>query len=211
VEITKFVVEILVAIGTLLAVVTALWKEKLCSWLRIGPHLSLEPYNNFRGSLMDIQGKKVAFYHLRVVNRRDVYKAENCRVMLRKIWRLQGERFCEVHLTAPLIFAWPPSELTPLTTTVLRDAVVDLGNIWQEHNCFCPGLRAFYRNFEGIVRENQTVRFGLEIVCDNFVSPRLQVFEVAYNGIWSDDAEVMAQNLRVRESEEPQPFDPVSG
>ena len=50
-----------------------------------------------------------------------------------------------------------------------------------------------------VLRAGETMRYGFEIVSDHFVSPKPQVFEVAWNGQWSNNLDEMAKNLQIRE------------
>jgi hypothetical protein len=121
-------------------------------------------------------------------------------VILKKIWRrATNGTFQEGSLTVPLTFVWSPAEITPPYVTLVKEHVLDFGIVIEGQDNFRPVLFSYTNNFQGYVRANQVVRFGLEIVSDNFVSPRLQVFEVAWNGQWSDKLDVMAENLQVQE------------
>ena len=133
-------------------------------------------------------------------NARSTVSAINCRVLLKKIWRkVPNGVFQEATLTVPLTFVWSPSEITPPYVTLVKEHIFDFGIVIEGQDYFRPVLLSYTNNFQGIVKANEVVRFGLEIVSDNFVSPHLQVFEVAWNGQWSDNMDIMAQNLQIQE------------
>lgn len=116
------------------------------------------------------------------------------------MWRRgPGIAFQEVNLAVPLTFVWAPSEITPPYITLRRENVLDFGIVVEGENHFRPILLSYTNNFQGFVGANEVVRFGLEIVSDNFASSRLQVFEVTWNGQWSDNLDEMAQNLHIHE------------
>lgn len=102
-------------------------------------------------------------------------------------------------LTVPLTFISAPREIAPPYVTLLKEHILDFVMVQQDGFIFLPLLISYTNNFQGVVRANEVVRFGLEILSDNFVSPNLQVFEVAWNGQWSDNLDVMAQNLQIQE------------
>lgn len=102
-------------------------------------------------------------------------------------------------LTVPLTFIWAPSEITPPYVTLVKEHILDFGIVIEAEDNFRPLLLSYTNNFQGFVRANEVVRFGLEIVSDNFVSSQLQVFEVAWNGNWSDNLDTMAENLQIQE------------
>ena len=43
------------------------------------------------------------------------------------------------------------------------------------------------------------MRYALEITADGFSAKHLQVFEVAWNGQWNDNLDVMSRNLTIKE------------
>ena len=54
-------------------------------------------------------------------------------------------------------------------------------------------------DFQGHVGRDECVRFSLEIAADGYTAKRYQVFEVAWNGRWTDNLDHMSQNLVIRE------------
>jgi hypothetical protein len=200
-EMFNTIINSLIAVGTLFVAVLAIWGDYFRSKLA-GPRLSIVPHN-LRGSLMRLSdGKGVIFYNLKVINTRHWVSATNCRVMLKTMWRRDAEGiFREVHLACPLIFVWSPSEITPAYVTLNDEQVLDLGRIEQGSDRFLPHLHLYTGNFDGYVRANEAVRYGLKIESDNFISP-LQVFEVAWNGEWNEDLEKMSHNLHIKKVED---------
>jgi len=198
-EMVNTIINLFIALGTLSVAILAIWGDWVRSRLA-GPRLSLVP-QNFRGTFMRRKNNAgVIFYLLRVKNSRDWVNASNCRVMLKTMWRRDPDGiFKEVHLACPLVFVWSPSEITPAYLTLRRDHVLDFGRIEEGSDHFLPELHVYTGNFDGYVHANEAMRYGLEIESDNFISPRLQVFEVAWNGIWSEDLDRMSQNLQIRE------------
>lgn len=197
--VADLVVNIIVAFGTIAIAVLAIWGDKFRAWFA-GPHLTMVPHN-LRGSVVPLtNGPLSIFYHLRVVNRRRWTSATNCRVLLTNLWRRgPGGSFQELPLAVPLTFVWAPSEITPPYVTIRGEHIFDFGILRQGDDHFRPVLLSYTNNFQGFVHANEVVRFGLQIISDNFVSPRPQVFEVAWNGGWDDDLDRMALNLQIRE------------
>ena len=198
-EIINAIINGLTAVGTIAVAILAIWGDSIRTWFT-GPKLALIPHN-FRGTVVPItNGPRAVFYHLIVVNRRSTVTATNCRVLLKKIWRrAPNGAFQEVGLKVPLIFAWAPSEIMPPYISLRKEQVLDFGTVIDGQDYYRPLLLSYTNNFQGFVRAGEVVRFGLEIVSDNFVSSRLQIFEVAWNGQWSDNLDVMAQNLQIQE------------
>lgn len=147
------------------------------------------------------QGAVAYYYHLKVTNSRSFVPARNCRVMLKQLHRRGPDsQFQPEILVVPLQYAWAPSEWAPVLQTVAGEAVFDFGRIVQSSN-FQPTLYTTSTNFRGFVNANEAVRFSLQVIADNYVSPRMQVFEVAWNGKWADTREEMQQNVVIKEVE----------
>jgi hypothetical protein len=199
-DIVNVIINGFIAIGTIFVAILAIWGDSIRAKFN-GPKLSLVPHNNLRGSVVSLSnGQPSIFYHLKVVNKRSTVNATNCRVLLKRIWRkVPNGEFQEVSLTVPLTFVWAPAESTPPYINLRKEQVLDFGCVIEGQDRFRPVLLSYTNNFQGFVRVGEIVRFGLEIVSDNFVSPHLQVFQIAWNGQWSDNLDVMAQNLQIQE------------
>jgi len=198
-EIINAIINGFTAVGTIAVAILAIWGDAIKAKVA-GPKLTLVAHN-LRGSVVPItQGPRSIFYHLKVVNSRKWVRATNCRVILKKLWRkAPNGTFQEALLSVPLTFVWAPAEITPPYVTLVKDHVLDFGIILEGGDNFSPRLFSYTNNFQGFVRANEVVRFGLEIVSDNFISPHLQVFEVAWNGRWSNNLDEMTQNLQIQE------------
>ncbi len=79
----------------------------------------------------------------------------------------------------PLILSWPPSEFTAVALTMRHEQPVDFASV-DSHATFIPQARAYPTNFSeyGRLLPGDAMRYGLEIVSDEFVSRGIQVFEV---------------------------------
>jgi hypothetical protein len=120
--------------------------------------------------------------------------------MLKQIHRRGvDQQFHPVPLVVPLQFVWSPGGFEPPLANVASDQTLDLGFLTDGDVHFVPRLYVLLDDFEGFVAQNECVRFSLEIVADGYRSQRYQVFEVAWNGRWSDNLDQMAQNLKIRE------------
>ncbi len=190
------------AVGTFLAVgvalLLAIYGDRLKAW-RTGPKLRLRidgPKGNpIPGSDSNVR----VYYCLNVVNRRPSAIATNCQVVVKKMWRrLPDGQYGDVQLPYPLVLSWPPSEFTPMATTIRHENLVDFGYV-QEGLGFVLNVRIVPNGFDRFVRAGETMQYGLEIVSDNFVSQELQVFEVTWNGGGTKELDEMAKNLKIRE------------
>jgi hypothetical protein len=196
------------AIGSFFVAISAIYGDFLRSKF-IGPKLKIIPYN-LKGSQttrteIDILTRKkiksypAYYYHLKVVNYRHFVPARNCRVMLRQLYRLGPDReFHPESLVVPYQYVWSPAEWAPTLQTVADEEVLDFGMIY-EGSVFQPTLYVTGADFKGFVKPNDSARFSLQIVADNYVSPKMQIFQVDWNGRWANTPEEMSKNLIISE------------
>ena len=189
----------LTAIGTIAIACLAIWGN----WVKFRltpPKLRIEPHN-LRGTLTRFtNGPRVIYYHLKATNSRPWSVARNCRVILRAIYRrLPNGEFQNVPLPVLPSFVWAPAEVTPPVIDLSHEQTLDFGRIVEGGNHFEPILYFFPNNFEGFVTPHNAIRYALEIVAEGFKSERFQVFEVAWDGAWSDNLDTMGNHLTVRE------------
>jgi hypothetical protein len=185
-------------LATALALLLAIYGDRLKAW-RTGPKLRLVLKNPKGAVLLCSNTKRRHYYTLSVVNDRPGAIANNCCVRLTHLWRSTPDgRFVPVPIAYPLVLSWPPSEVTPWAVSVGREELVDFGFL-EESSSFQATARVYPNNFDGLVRAGEAVRYGLEIISDQFASKQPQVFEVCWDGEWIADPDRMAGHLRIRE------------
>ena len=195
----SFITDGLIAIGTLAVAILAIWGQWVRSKLA-PPKLTIQAHN-LRGIVTSFtDGARVIYYHLKVTNRRPWASAKNCRVLLHSIQRQGPNReFRPVPLSVPLQFVWSPAPFTPPLVTITRNEIIDFGRLAENGVRFEPLLYWYPNNFQGYAKKDDIVRYCLEIVAEGYTSKRYQVFEVAWNGKWTDNLDEMAQDLTIRE------------
>ncbi|MHC4533809.1 MAG: hypothetical protein ACYS6K_07650 [Planctomycetota bacterium] len=192
-------IEILIAIGTLSVAILAIWGDFFRSKL-VSPKLSIQPHNLCGTITKFTDGPRVIYYHLKIVNSRPWVSATNCRVLLRAIYRRgPNQKFSQVHMPVPGHFVWAPAGLTPAFITLTNEQVLDFGRLTENSEEFQPVLYSYVNNFPGFVKANEAVRYCLEVTADDYSKKNYQVFEVAWDGKWSDNLDEMNQSLTIRE------------
>ncbi len=193
------IVNVAVAVGTILVAVAAIWGDLLRSKLA-APQLRIDAYN-LRGTCTRFtNGPRVMYYHLKVVNTRNWAAARNCRVILRSVLkRLPNQQFGVTPLAVPSQFVWAPAEITPASVTLSTEHTLDFGRVAEGSDRFEPVLYIYPNDFPGFVRAGEAVRYVLQVEADGFVAKQLHVFEVAWDGRWSDNLDSMARYLTIHE------------
>lgn len=199
----NLLIELMAAIGTISVAIIAIWGD----WIRTKltpPKLKIVTLNT-RGELTNFSnGTQVIYYHLKVINSRPWTIAKNCKVLLKAISKeLPSGLFQNLPLNANPSFIWAPSEITPQAINLAKEHVFDFGLLAENGTEFRPVLNLFPNNFQGFVRAGQKIRLSLQPYADNYLTEKNQVFEVAWNGDWSDNLDTMSGNLTIREIIEP--------
>jgi hypothetical protein len=197
-----------VALGTIAIAILAIWGD----WFRIklvSPDLFISPYN-VRGSFttinFEVSGErtgnsfKAIYYHLKIINKRKWITVKNCKVILTSLHRKGPDgQFHLVPLIVPLQYIWSPAEWAPIQQTFNDEAVLDFGKVIEGFNRFEPTLYVISNNFKGFIGPNEVVRYTLQVLAENYIGKRTQTFEVAWDGNFNDNLDIMERGLIVRE------------
>ena len=145
-------------------------------------------------------GGESFYYYLNVVNSRRWALARNCRVLLREIYRRGPDhQFRAAPVPVPPQFVWAPAELTPIVINLAGEQVLDFGRVVEGASRFEPVLYSYPNDFQGFLSPDEAVRYRLEAVADGSPVGPSHVYEVAWNGRWSDNLGTMEQNLTITE------------
>ena len=207
----KLIIDTAVAVGTLAVAVMAIWGEKVRSWLS-PPKLIIQPHTlrgaptrlTIAGAVNPGGGQRAIYYHLKVLNVRPWLTVQNCRVLLTGIARRGPDgQFHSLPMAVPFQFVWAPERAAPEQLTVTTERVLDFARICEGAQNIGPRLYEFPNDFQGLVSKDEAVRYHLKIDASNFVSRKPQVFEIAWDGEWHYEVELMEQHLRISEIHEP--------
>jgi hypothetical protein len=196
-----------VALGTLLSAILAIWGN----WFRaklVPPKLSIVVSQDLLGILTDMHNgqrvQRAMYYLLKVKNAHPWSVAKNCRVLLTGISKQQRPNGDFQPLVPPVIprqcqFTWSPAEKTPSLIDVSKEHVFDFGRVIAGDNMFTPVL--YWRSFDcrGCVKPNEALRYTLEISADGYSAKRCQTFQVSWDGQWDDKPDIMRRHLVVEE------------
>jgi len=199
----EIIVAALTAIGTLAVAVLAIWGD----WFRakFAPGKLAIEIHNLTGDLTHLKLPNgglmhTYFFHLKIVNKRHWISPKNCRVLLQAMSkRGPDNEFHPIPMAVPLQFVWAPAEITPPVVTIHHKQILDFGIMTEGEQKFVPKLYSYSNNFRGVIAAGEAIRYSLEIVSDAYVSEKYQVFEVAFDGVWSANPTEMQNHLRIRE------------
>jgi hypothetical protein len=195
----NFLVQLLAALGTLGAIMVAIWGD----WFRskfAAPKLSIELKDALGVLGKSADGRQAIYYHLRVSNSRHWAVARKCRVLLREVFHKRpDQQFYPVEMPVLVPFFWAPRGSSPLELDVAREAILDFGSVIEKDTFFAPSLAIILASTDTQVRANQPRRYALELTAEAYSSSRTCVFEVAWDGYWTADLQEMSKHLVVRE------------
>jgi hypothetical protein len=199
VEQWQIISNLLVAIGTLLIAILAIWGERI-KYRCVGPKLSVTLVDP-RGEQVDISSspnspKWARYYHLRVANKRRWAPANNVRVVITQILKpSQDGELANSTLSGPLQLRWQFADLS--YRTVGPEVICDLGHLIRDQK-FSLTPYHWASNFEGSLQPNQSMLVVVQAVADNAESNPLCI-SITWDGIWTDDTDEMQTHLIVRE------------
>ena len=195
----------LTALGTIFVAILAILGGKLRSCI-FRAKLLIEAQNNFQGDLITINfpppqpSNLRYYYHLKVTNKNRSITPNDSQVLLKRISKKGPDGiFYDVPLAYPLPFYWTPDVTRPEFITIRNEEVFDFGRIDKNGSHFIPCTRFIPNNFRGYLAPNESMQYHLQIVSDKYISSKLQVFEVSWDGNWSDNPEEMKRYLIIKE------------
>ena len=192
----------LTAIGTILVAMLAIWGEKVRD-LMAGPKLVLEA-RNFRGEITKLNdGEDAIFYHLSVRNKRSWVPAKNVRILVAGILKQKSDlSYYREDVFVPQQLTWSPAEFHQISPTICKDDALDLGCL-VKRGPFRLRTYLIPNNFKGYIEQKQAMRVELIISSDNFVSEKPYVYEISWDGFWSENLYEMEKHLVIKEIKNP--------
>ena len=114
-----------------------------------------------------------------------------------------NNQFQDLTFPVPLQFIWAPELEKERLATITKERIFDFGRVIKGRGDFEPRLKSYPVSFDGHVRKGEAVRYHLEIDAANYASRHATIFEVAWDGEWSDSSEEMARHLTIVEVKPP--------
>jgi hypothetical protein len=142
-------------------------------------------------------GHRVVYYHIRVINRGKVV-IKNCRAVLKKIKRLQNAEFIDVPFSVPPRYIWSPSETSPEGVDIISERIADFGYVIDSSTEFKPTVTPILNSFRGNLKHNETFRYYIEIIAENYKARKLVAIEVTWDGVWPADLNEMHRHLKIQ-------------
>lgn len=166
----------------------------------LGPRLSLKLVSESGDLTLRSAVVKVYYYHLRVSNKKRRIPAQGTKVVVQRIAkRTPSGSFVQEPLVFPLQLQWTPAEPGEAERTVVHESTCDFGYIGQNDEYFCPAMRLLPNNFRGVVRKDECARFEVVATGQNIFSLQSVIFEVSWDGQWTENQEEMKRHLVIRE------------
>jgi hypothetical protein len=188
------------AIGTVAVAILAIWGDQVKDYF-LGPRLTLSLVSESGDLTKRANGTRVYYYHLRVTNGKRRLPARGVRVVVQGISkRAPSGAFVQQPLVYPLQLVWTPMEPGEVERTIVQNSTCDFGFLDETSNeqAFRPAVLLLPNNFRGYVKTDQCVRFEVVATGQNVFSLEPIVFEVSWDGRWTQNQEEMKQHLVIR-------------
>jgi hypothetical protein len=194
----NLIIQSAIAIGTIAVAIVAIWGDYFRN--KLFPPKAKIVFNNPDGTLTSYaNGIPVWFYHLKVINQ-TLFSLKNCRVFLKGIQKKGPDgSYDKIPLSVPHQFIWSPAGFEPVEILISKDHIFDFGSLRKGSDCWKPELYWRANNFNGDVKQGEVIRYILEVDAEGMTAEIRQIFEVAWNGKWSDILEEMKLNLKINE------------
>jgi len=182
----------LIAIGTIGAVLTAIFG------IRIRRTKLDVIVLNAQGELTKHGVKPTIYYHLKIKNCRKV-SIKNCRVFLKKVEQKQpnGE-YVELPMSVSPQYRWTASVNPFENRDIVTENVLDFGFIEENSEKFYPHVNPIVDIFKGFLKPNESFKYFLEIIADNYRPKKLFIIEVSWDGTWTSNLDEMKNHLIIR-------------
>lgn len=188
-------------LGTLASVaiaIIAIWGEGWRCKL-VGPRLRITLPNVLGVLTKRNNGNRVWYYHLRIVNKRRWSPARNAQVLCRTV-EVSDSRGSWIKepwpAPIPLQWAWGSFPLREYVN-VRSDDVCDLAYVEENGNALELALKFQPNNLRWSIVTNQRMRIHLVVSSDE-VDSKCFLYELAWDGAWSDDFEEMSKHVTIR-------------
>jgi len=196
VEKWNLTVNIVIAIGTVGAVIVALFGD----WLknRIFRSILSAEVIDPNGELTNwTNGTRVIYYHLKIINLRQSILVNQCRVFLKEISKKNNnQQFVKLPLIVPPTLQWAPAESSPQALDFITERVLDIGYVTEGSDTFFLSIFPKFNNFKGYIKANETFRYTLEILSNNSKT-KIVTLEISWDGTWHENPVDMSEALRI--------------
>lgn len=193
------VANLLAAVGTVGAVIVALFQDQIRRWLF--PTRASITQNDPQGEVTRLgEAESILMFHLRVVNTSRHRALRGCRVVVTEVDRhddIDG-RWVSTVLAVPQPLHWAPQGLEPVSIDIPPDgtAIADFAYYRNppggDGPVFIPLLRMMPNNFPGVVEGMGKVRYRVELQAANLDTPARITLEVNSSGAWA----IPPENIR---------------
>jgi hypothetical protein len=187
------------AFGTVAVAILAIWGDRIRNYL-FGPLLELSLVNPL-GDLTrhSSTGSKIYYHHIRLSNPKGRIPARGVRVVVQGVSRrTPSGAFVQEPLVYPLQLVWTPMEQGEVERTVVDQSTCDFGFLGQSDDRFQLALWLRPNNFRGHVGKDECLRFEIVATGQNVFSLKPTVFEVSWDGQWTENQEEMKRHLVIR-------------
>lgn len=193
----------LVAVGTISAVIVAIWGDTIRAKLW-SPKMSLHLCSQNGELTRNNSGQQIVYYHLKITNQRPTSPAKKVQVLCKAVFKgtIQSDDFKQMPLTVPLQLTWSYPDSSELLPTVGPEKTCDLGVFDPNQKSFCLSTYVTPNNFEAFIRADKVMRVHLQVVADNYTSGSTHRFEISWDGQIPNDLNNMSKHLTIKELSE---------
>jgi hypothetical protein len=196
-EVCSLIINTLVALGLFIVVLVALFSTSIRKMFTPAK-LNVQVLDK-NGEITTLDnGHRVVYYHLKFVNERSVI-VQNCRIFLKKMQKRQADdQYLDIPFSVIPRYIWSPSETSPEAVDIVTEKVIDFGYIIDSAKEFKPTVTPILNSFKGSLRQNESFRYYIEIIAENYRPRKLIGIEVTWDGNFPEDLNEMHKHLIIK-------------
>ena len=181
---------------TILLAVIAIWGKAIRAKY-YGPLLNIELSDSKGNQSIFGDGIMSRYYHIVVRNKRRLSPAHNVRVVIRGILRLSSDGTMEPTIfPGPMQLAWQFQAFKPQFQTIGAKSFCDLGYIRKGED-FTLSILYGSISFDKTLSAGKQMTVTIVALSDEVESEELRL-EVAWDGKWDDDSNIMCKHLVIK-------------
>jgi hypothetical protein len=198
VDVLGLLIGLLAALGSIAVACLAIWGDAVRDRF-YGPTIEIKLKSDV-GQAVGPPGEVKVYYHFEVSNHRQSAPARNCRVLLRRIDRMDaGGEFRQVLLPFDCGFFWTPANRGEETRQIVFGQPIACDFGYLNKDGFHLSITTNPAGRQSVLEGNGCIKYQVVVVADNFADTSERFFKVTWDGRYDGEPKVVAGHLTIEQ------------